>query len=234
MRKCQVLMAVLATCLPATNANAESKAPMYPELSSYIADRLAEFPDIPAERRELLEELATFIQRTRVEGKPSRLTFICTHNSRRSQLSQIWAATAAAHYGLSGIEAFSGGTEATAFNPRTVSALQRAGFRVDRGKDIANSVHECYWHDHSEPLRCFSKVVLDAPNPHSDFAAVMTCSQADRACPHVPEAAFRIAIPYVDPKASDGTKEEAATYDERCREIAREMLYALSKVAERE
>lgn len=36
----------------------------------------------------------------------------------------------------------------------------------------------------------------------------------------------RIAIPYDDPKASDGTEHEAQTYDERCRQIAREKLYA--------
>jgi len=37
--------------------------------------------------------------------------------------------------------------------------------------------------------------------------------------------AARFALPYDDPKQSDGTPTEVKTYDERCRQIAREMLY---------
>ena len=59
----------------------------------------------------------------------------------------------------------------------------------------------------------------------------MTCSQADRGCPIVYGSAARFSTPYVDPKVSDGTPEEVGTYDERCAEIARDMLYVMSVAA---
>ena len=62
----------------------------------------------------------------------------------------------------------------------------------------------------------------------------MSCSQADRNCPLVPGCAARIALPYDDPKDFDGTDREAAMYDERCRQIAREMLFVFSQVTTRD
>lgn len=41
---------------------------------------------------------------------------------------------------------------------------------------------------------------------------------------------LRLPIPYVDPKAADGTTEEAAVYDERTKQIATEMFYLMSQV----
>ena len=38
-------------------------------------------------------------------------------------------------------------------------------------------------------------------------------------------------MPFVDPKVSDGTPEEAATYDERCAQIAREMLWVMTEAS---
>jgi len=161
-----------------------------------------------------------------------RLVFICTHNSRRSHLSQIWAQTAAGRYGVAGVETFSGGTEATAFNPRAVTALRRAGFTIPEPEAGANPRYQVRCHAEAPPLVCFSKVYGDASNPRSDFYAVMTCSQADQNCPVVAGAAQRIALPFDDPKAFDGTLEEAAQYDERCRQIAREMLFIFSTVGD--
>ena len=47
------------------------------------------------------------------------------------------------------------------------------------------------------------KTYGDDANPDSGFAAVMTCSSADKGCPIVYGAAARFATPYVDPKVSD-------------------------------
>jgi arsenate reductase len=58
----------------------------------------------------------------------------------------------------------------------------------------------------------------------------MTCSHADKNCPTVTGASLRIPITFEDPKAADGTAKEAATYDKRSAQIAREMLYAFSLV----
>ena len=82
-------------------------------------------------------------------------------------------------------------------------------------------------------MACFSKKYGDEPNPSEGFGAVMTCSSADRGCPLVYGADARFAIPYVDPKVSDGTAAEAATYDARLEQIGTEMLYLMGQVAAR-
>jgi arsenate reductase (thioredoxin) len=210
--------------------------PVHPEvlnekLQRYIAARIGEFANIPQERRQQLGKLAAYIRDHARLNQPVRLTFICTHNSRRSQLCQIWAATAATYYGVPRVEAYSGGTEVTALNGRAVAALRRAGFAIDDPKTTQNPRYRVSWHVDGPELVCFSKVYHDASNPKSDFCAVMTCSQADKLCPIVQGASKRISLPYDDPKAFDGTPQEAGQYDERCRQIAHEILFTFSEVA---
>ncbi|MCA8990701.1 MAG: protein-tyrosine-phosphatase [Planctomycetaceae bacterium] len=197
-------------------------------LAKYIAQREQEFDEIPAQRQSELAELSEFVRQQGVSGKPALLTFICTHNSRRSHLSQIWAATAAAHYGVNNVETFSGGTEATAFNPRAIASLQRAGFTIEVPEESDNPRYSVQYSTGAEPLVCFSKVYNSEPNPTSNYCAVMTCSDADEKCPIVQGAAKRLAVKYDDPKAFDGTPLESSKYDERCAQIAREMLFAFS------
>ncbi len=195
-------------------------------LETYIEARLAE--SVPAERVGALEELAQTVART----VAPKLMFICTHNSRRSHLSQVWAQAGAWRFGLDDVETFSGGTEATAFNPRAVAALERAGFRIERRERGSNPVYVVRSTGDGPATECFSKVFTDLPNPVDDFVAVMTCSSADAACPVVPGASARFTISYVDPKESDGTQHESATYDERCAQIACEMLWVMKRAAE--
>ena len=145
-------------------------------------------------------------------------------------MSQIWAQTAAHQFGVPRVETFSGGTEATAFNPRAVAALERAGFRIEMPVDDPNPVYRVRYHDSAPPMEAFSKMYDQPSNPTAGFCAVMTCSQADASCALVLGAAERIAIPYDDPKAFDGTDEENQRYDDVCRQIAREMLYLFSQV----
>ncbi|MEX1369391.1 MAG: protein-tyrosine-phosphatase, partial [Nannocystaceae bacterium] len=186
---------------------------------------------VPPVRGAILVELAVLVVAARAAGRMASLLFICTHNSRRSHMSQLWAAAAAAWYGIDGVETFSGGTEATAFNPRAVAAMQRAGFAVDDpGGD--NPRYSVTFGPEASPMSAFSKTWQDEVNPDEGFAAVMTCSQADEACPFVHGSKLRIALPYVDPKVSDGTPDEAATYDERAQQIATEMFYLFSRVAQ--
>ena len=212
---------------------AANTADLTPELASFVDAALAELDRIPQKRRAKLDELAAFIAESREAAEPVRLTFICTHNSRRSHLSQIWAETAAHVFGIDGVETFSGGTEATAFNPRAVSAVRRAGFLVDDPGDGDNPVIRVRFGEEAAAMECFSKVYDQPPNPTEGFAAVMTCSDADAACPIVFGADARIAIPYDDPKAADGTPDETRIYGERCRQIAREMLYAFREARSR-
>jgi protein-tyrosine-phosphatase len=203
----------------------------YPELEEYLLDIESEFAGIPESRKETLHKLGDYVVSALHSEKQARLVFICTHNSRRSQFGQLWAGTAARYYGLGDIQTFSGGTASTAFNPRAVAAIQRAGFQVRESDGHPDNPHYVIFSGkgmQSEPM--FSKKFDDDLNPENNFCAVMVCTDADEACPIVPGAAERISHPYVDPKEFDGTEQEAAAYDERCRQIACEMLYTFRYV----
>lgn len=200
---------------------------LFPALQSYADSLTFEFEQIPEERREALKKLAAYIKGQKDSGQTVGLTFICTHNSRRSHMGQIWAAAAAAYYGVEDIETYSGGTEATAFNPRAVASLERAGFVIENpgGNNPRYLVH---MKEGDAGMRCFSKKYDDPANPQKQFAAIMTCSQADAECPFIPGASFRLSLPYNDPKEADNTPEEQSRYDERSRQIGREIMYAFS------
>lgn len=200
-------------------------AKLYPALQQYLQARAAEFDQIPAVRREALLELAAFISETQQAGKEPLLTFICTHNSRRSHMAQLWMAACMLYAGSGEVKTFSGGTEVTAFNMRAIHAMENAGFRINGNGTTANPTYDVRWSDEVEGSSCFSKHYAHESNPQQGFAAVMTCSQADEACPIVFGAAARFAIAYDDPKLADNTPEEAGRYAERCAQIAREMLF---------
>jgi arsenate reductase len=199
-------------------------------LEHYMRRAMLRVDGIPDERKRLLDDVAAFVSSKRRASELAELTFICTHNSRRSQMGQVWAATAAAHHGIDGVRTYSGGTEATAFNPRAVAALQRAGFVIENPGG-QNPHYLVRFAETGPTMECFSKTYDDPTNPDQGFAAIMTCSDADEACPVVFGAALRVPLRYDDPKVADGTSEEAAAYDERCLQIATEMLYLFSRVA---
>lgn len=202
---------------------------MYIKLNAYINQLTSGFEEIPSSRKNNLRKVAEYIQSKLREGGNVRLNFICTHNSRRSHLAQIWATVAAHYYNISNFETFSGGTEATAFNPRAVDALKRAGFRIENPGG-ENPKYKVSFSEEADPLICFSKTFDSPVNPQGKFAAIMTCSDADENCPFIPGAEFRASITYQDPKESDGTNEETHTYDERCKQISTEMFFMMSLV----
>lgn len=204
--------------------------PVINEIEIKIEQLKNSFIQIPNERKELLKQFAEYITNKLKDGKDVNPTFICTHNSRRSHISQIWAQTAAEYYGIPNIKCYSGGTEATAFNPRAVKAMKKAGFKIEKQDDSDNPVYLVYYSDEKEPLECFSKIYSDNYNPQKDFAAIMTCSDADENCPVVFGAEARFPIRYDDPKEFDGTDLEEEKYNERVEQIGREMLFIFNKI----
>ena len=198
---------------------------LYPALNQYLERLIPSIPDIPDSRKELLHTLSQYIIERKQQGTPVHLNFICTHNSRRSHISQIWAVTAAAYFDLDDIHCYSGGTEATAFNPRAVAAMERAGFWIENPGG-SNPHYLVTFSENGKHIECFSKVYDDPFNPSTDFAAVMTCSHADENCPFIP-GAKRIAITYEDPKVADDTPQEQERYDERVNQIGVELLYTM-------
>ncbi len=200
----------------------------YSVLNGFISNLDAQ--SITTERKQTLSPLVEYIQEKMAKKEPIRLNFICTHNSRRSHLSQIWAQTMAHHFGVENVSCYSGGTEATALFPMVASTLANTGFEVRMLSEGKNPVYGIKFSENEHPVICFSKRMDDDFNPKSDFAAIMTCSQADEGCPFVPGAEKRIPITYEDPKAFDNTPQQAEKYSERSKQIATEMLYVFSQI----
>lgn len=199
---------------------------LYPAL----AQTIAELPvaAITDDRKAVLQLLIDYIQ-AHVDARTSVLLhFICTHNSRRSQLSQIWAQTAAYYYGIPA-HCYSGGVEVTAFNERAVAAVERAGFVVLRHPNV-NPCYMVGFATDALPCIAYSKLYDDPANPQAAFAAVMTCSDADENCPFIPGAQARLPVRYDDPKAFDDTPLEADKYTERLRQIGAELFYVFSRI----
>jgi len=181
-------------------------------------------------RKNLLKPLQEYLKIKIKQNKPINLNFICTHNSRRSQLAQVWAKVIGEFYGHD-INTFSGGIEITACNERTISTLSRSGFEVTNPSG-ENPHYELKFHPNKPPISLFSKVYDDPPNPKTNFGAVMTCTHADQNCPFIAGTEKRISLPYEDPKEYDDTDMEANMYDQRSIEIAREMKFVFSKLSD--
>ena len=185
---------------------------------------------ISPERREILDPLAGFIQSKVSEDEEIRLNFICTHNSRRSHLSQIWAQTMACHFNIKNVFCYSGGTEATALFPMVAETLDKQGFQIQQLSQGQNPVYAIKYAENAHPVIGFSKKMDDAFNPGSGFGAIMTCDSANEACPFVPGAEKRIPITFEDPKAFDNTPQQAGKYLERSLQIATELWYVFSQI----
>ena len=185
---------------------------------------------ISAERKTVLQPLIDFIQDKVNQKELINLNFICTHNSRRSHLSQVWAQTMASYFHIKHVFCYSGGTEATALFPSAAKALENSGFKIEKLSNEANPVYAIKYSETEHPVIGFSKTYDAEFNPASKFAAIMTCSSADKGCPFIPGAEKRIPITFEDPKAFDGTPQQAEKYKERSLQIATELKYVFSNI----
>ncbi|MEP0713356.1 protein-tyrosine-phosphatase [Algoriphagus sp.] len=201
------------------------------ELLPALAETMEKARQLPIsdERKEILRVLIDYIQQKVDAHEALNLNFICTHNSRRSQFSQIWAQTAADYFGVPA-HCFSGGVEVTAFNERAVESIKRSGFRVSK-KGEENPKYFVFHSNEADPIVAFSKLFDDPINRSTQFAAVMTCLHADENCPFIPGTECRIPVRFEDPKAFDDTPEEADKYDERSMQIASEMCYVFASIS---
>lgn len=194
------------------------------ELQKTIATLQQKHSTLTEGRKKLLADLSNYIKE---KNNKAKLNFICTHNSRRSHISMLWAYAAAVHYKMPDIEVFSGGTEATAFNPRAVAAMKRAGFIITtKNPESNNPVYLAQVSNDDTGIGIFSKKYTDQPNPSQGYAAIMTCSDADEKCPVVFGCEKRLKLTYDDPKEFDDTGLEQQKYDERVIEIGSEIFYA--------
>ena len=186
--------------------------------------------NISEERKVVLQPLIDFINKKVENSEEIRLNFICTHNSRRSHLSQIWAQTMANFFGVKNVFCYSGGTEATAMFPKVAETLQNQGFEILKLSETENPVYAIKFDENSKPIIGFSKKYDHAFNPENGFAAIMTCSQADGGCPFIAGAEKRFPITFEDPKVSDNTPQQNEVYAERSLQIASEMFFVFSQI----
>ncbi len=185
---------------------------------------------VPNDRIAILQPLADYIQNKVNANEEIRLNFICTHNSRRSHLSQIWAQTMAFHFGIKNVFCYSGGTEAKALFSKVAETLANQGFQIEKVSQEQNPVYAIKFDVDQHPIIGFSKTYFNDFNPKSNFAAIMTCSNADEGCPMVFGAEARFPIKYDDPKAFDGTEVMNEKYAERSLQIASELYFIFSQI----
>lgn len=203
---------------------------LLPTLQHTSDELTKQFDLIDTERKETLLRLAHYVRERLAAGKHVYLNFICTHNSRRSHISQLWAQGAAHAYGIENVHCLSGGSEVTAFNPRAVKAMQHVGFQILVNQPGDNPVYQVRFAEDAPPVIAFSKKYDDPFNTTTEFAAIMTCSHADANCPMVLGATQRMSVTYNDPKEYDGTGQEEEKYLECVAQIGREMIFAFSMV----
>lgn len=201
---------------------------MFPKLTKTIEE--LDISNISDERKQILQPLIDYIQQKVDAGKAVKLNLICTHNSRRSHLSQVWSQTMASYFKVKDVHSYSGGTEATALFPMAAKTLVKNGFQIKTLSEGNNPVYSIKFSENNHPIIGFSKKFDDDFNPKSNFAAIMTCSHADENCPVVLGCDFRIPITYDDPKAFDITPQQEEKYLERSIQIATEMKYVFSKI----
>ncbi|EDP70496.1 protein-tyrosine-phosphatase [Flavobacteriales bacterium ALC-1] len=185
---------------------------------------------ISTERKEVLQPLINFIQNKVDNHSIINLNFICTHNSRRSHLSQVWAQTLSNYFNINSTFCYSGGTEATALFPSAAEALESSGFKIEKLSGETNPVYAIKFSKIAHPIIGFSKTFDADFNPETEFAAIMTCSSADKGCPFITGAEQRIPITFEDPKAFDNTPLQAEKYKERSLQIATELKYVFYNI----
>ncbi len=204
------------------------KAILFAEIENTISS--LNIDSISDKRKAILKPLIDFTQSKLEKNQEIRINFICTHNSRRSHLSQIWSQVMAHYFNIKNVFCYSGGTKATALFPMVIETLKNQGLQIQTLSNGSNPVFAIKYAKNQHPVIGFSKTYEDNFNPQSSFLAVMTCSQADADCPYIAGAENRISIPFEDPKAFDNTPQQALKYNEKSLQIATELFYVFSQI----
>ena len=98
---------------------------LFKELEAFVSNLNTE--EISDERKQTLQKLIDYITERSKANETVNINFICTHNSRRSHLSQVWAQSLSHYFNVRSVFCYSGGTEATALFPMAAEALKSAG-----------------------------------------------------------------------------------------------------------
>ncbi|HAA11837.1 MAG TPA: protein-tyrosine-phosphatase [Cytophagales bacterium] len=204
------------------------------KLGQFAKDIASNFDEVSAERKAALEEIGDYMLASITEHNEAQLVIICTHNSRRSQITQAMTYLASEYYGVANVKTFSGGLEVTAFHPNAVAALKRAGFWIEKSASGDNPTYLTTLGKNYSQMLQFSKEYGHQDNPTENFAAIMVCSDADKSCPLVSGADRRFSLPYDDPRYFDGKPAAEQKYDETVATIGKEIFYLVDYVKQQQ
>jgi arsenate reductase (thioredoxin) len=199
-------------------------APLYSAVEAYFRRARQESRDLPHVRQSNLRVCASILGRELRDRGRLDLMFICTHNSRRSQMSQLLAQALAHETGLR-LRAYSGGSEATAVSPAAARSLVRAGFVLEGAERFRARYAE------GHELALSSKRWDDPANPRDGFVTITNCARVEESCPSIPGSHTRLALLYDDPRRADETPEEATVYDATRDLIARELASLIGQLS---
>lgn len=186
---------------------------------------------IAEDRKNYLLKIAETIAKEYAKNEVVNLTFICSQNSRRSQLAQVWGFFAASYFKLN-ILSFSGGIEITSFNRSTIKTLQKAGFHFQLSDfSHQNPKYEISFDGTKKHIIGYSKLIEHPENP-SNFIAITTCSNVDTNCAYI-GANYCFQLPIEDPKRSDGTLLQEERYMEINKQISGEIYFIFNEVRQK-
>ena len=69
--------------------------------------------------------------------------------------------------------------------PKVSETLSNQGFQIQKLSDEQNPVYAIKFEENQPSIICFSKAYFDDFNPKNNFAAILTCTNADEGCPMV-------------------------------------------------
>tara|TARA_B100001079_G_scaffold142196_1_gene121790 strand:+ start:344 stop:916 length:573 start_codon:yes stop_codon:yes gene_type:complete len=147
----------------------------------------------------------------------NNIVFLCTHNSRRSQLCQVWGSILSKIYNID-LKFNSAGTEKTEVHKTIFYCFSNVGIEIKDSKifygDLSLSLH--------------SKVLEEIQS--DKFISIMTCSDAEKSCPSDSRSIRNISMIYQDPKIFDDTEKEREEYSKTSKLIAEELNYIIKNL----
>ena len=146
------------------------------------------------------------------------LVFLCTHNSRRSQICEVWGSIFSLIYKKE-ILINSAGTIKTSVHKEIFNVLKKCGVSVNENEEIAFK---------NLLIKLKSKTLdqIDAKK----FIAIMTCSDAEKSCPIDSRSVKNINMFFKDPKVYDNTKYMEEEYLKTNSNIAEELNYIFKRI----
>jgi len=139
--------------------------------------------------------------KSKIQNPKSRVLFLCTHNSARSQMAEGWLR----HLGGERFEAHSAGTEETLVRPLAIRAMSEVGVDI--------SAHK------SKTLERYIQQPWDV--------IITVCDQANESCPLFPGGKHRLHWSLPDPSKATGSEEEQLAAYRQVRDTLRERISGL-------